>query len=132
MRPFDYSRPTALDEAIAPIAAPSDRDSVRPLAGGTDLLTLMKHEIVNPNLLVDIKRLPELTDSIDITGNGLTMGALTKLAQIENDSTIREDFTALAEAAAIAASPQLRNMATIAGNLLQRPRCWYFRNQHID
>jgi xanthine dehydrogenase YagS FAD-binding subunit len=92
----------------------------------------MKHEIISPSLLVDIKRLPELTDVIDTNGQRVVIGALTKLAQIEGNPELRRDVTALAEAAAIAATPQLRNMATIAGNLLQRPRCWYFRNPQIN
>lgn len=132
MRAFDYSRPVSIDEVISTLASGSDRDAVRPLAGGTDLLTLMKHDIVTPGLLVDIKRLPELTNAIDTTGERVMIGALTKLAQIESNPEIQRDFTALAEASAIAATPQLRNMATIAGNLLQRPRCWYFRNPQID
>jgi xanthine dehydrogenase YagS FAD-binding subunit len=132
MRAFDYSRPTALDEAIALMGQPNGDAGARPLAGGTDLLTLMKAEIVNPPQLVDIKRLPEITRAIETTADGLTLGALTTLSQIETDVTIRRSYSALAEAAELAATPQLRNMATIGGNLLQRPRCWYFRNPHLD
>ncbi len=91
----------------------------------------MKAEIVNPARLIDIKRLPELTNTIDVTADGVRLGALTTLAQIETNEAIRKSYTALAEASALAATPQLRNMATIGGNLLQRPRCWYFRNPHL-
>jgi xanthine dehydrogenase YagS FAD-binding subunit len=91
----------------------------------------MKTEIANPSRLVDIKRVTELNDVIDTTGD-LVLGALTTLAQLEYHAYIREQYTAIAQAAELAATPQLRNMATVGGNLLQRPRCWYFRNPHID
>lgn len=131
MRPFDYVRPASLGEAIGLLDG--DGDAARPLAGGTDLLTLMKHEISTPGLLVDLKRLPELDDRIAPTADGrLGIGALVTLSQLESDPLLAGPYAALAEAAAQAATPQLRNMATIGGNLLQRPRCWYFRSQHVD
>ena len=65
------------------------------------------------------------------TGDGVEIGALATLTELERDPLIRASYPALAEAAAIAATPQLRNMATIGGNLLQRPRCWYFRSDHV-
>jgi xanthine dehydrogenase YagS FAD-binding subunit len=129
MRPFDYVRPESLHDAIAMLDNGND---ARLLAGGTDLLTLMKHEIVVPERLIDIKRLPELDDRIGPAPEGLRIGALASLAQIEDDPLIRGEYTALAEAAALAATPQLRNMATIGGNLLQRPRCWYYRSEHVN
>ena len=132
MRAFDYTRPAGLDDAISLMAQPNGTGGTRFLAGGTDLLTLMKTEIVTPDRLIDIKRLPELTSAIDVTAEGVTLGALTTLAQIKTHDTVRAAYTALAEAAALAASPQLRNMATLGGNLLQRPRCWYYRNPHLD
>lgn len=129
MRSFDYIRPESISEAIAALG--SADGSSRALAGGTDLLTLMKGEVSSPARLVDIKRLPELDDAIDDSGDGLRIGALATLAQLEDDLRIQGSYTALAEAAAVAATPQLRNMATIGGNLLQRPRCWYFRSEHV-
>lgn len=80
---------------------------------------------------MDIKRITDLTDAIEITEQGITIGALASLAEIETNRLIAEWCPVLTEAASLAASPQLRNMATIGGNLLQRPRCWYFRNADI-
>lgn len=129
MRPFDYTRPASLDEAIQLLQADG---AARPLAGGTDIITLLKAEIIAPSQLLDIKRLPELSAEIAETERGLTLGALVTLADIERHAAILERYTALAEAAGLAATPQLRNMATLGGNLLQRPRCWYFRDEQFD
>jgi xanthine dehydrogenase YagS FAD-binding subunit len=131
MRPFDYARPARLDEAVA-LLSQSNGDNVRPLAGGTDLLTLMKADLAAPARLIDVKRLPELTSTIEENDEGIVLGALTTLAEIETNPIVRARIPALAEAAGLAATPQLRQMATIGGNLLQRPRCWYFRSPHVD
>ncbi|MDQ3548727.1 MAG: xanthine dehydrogenase family protein subunit M [Chloroflexota bacterium] len=127
MRPFEYSSAPSIDAALE-ILGQTNNGAIRPLAGGTDLLTLMKADIVTPDHLVDIKRATDLTDGVEETGDGLRIGALTSLTELETNPLVRERYPALAEAAAIAATPQLRNMATIGGNLLQRPRCWYYRN----
>jgi xanthine dehydrogenase YagS FAD-binding subunit len=103
---------------------------VRPLAGGTDLLTLMKADLAAPERLVNVKGL--LPRGIEAKPEGLEIGALTLLAEIERHPVVREGYTALGEAASLAATPQIRNLATLGGNLLQRPRCWYFRNSRID
>lgn len=130
MRPFTYASPRSLAEAVAFLADSGD-GAIKALAGGTDLLTLMKADLLAPSALVDIKRLAELDDRVEDGPEGLTIGALATLAQIEEDPFIIARYPALAEAAALAATPQLRNMATIGGNLLQRPRCWYFRNPRV-
>jgi len=127
MKSFEYTSAPTLDVALDILSLTND-GAIRPLAGGTDLLTLMKADIVTPDHLVDIKRASGLTSGIEETAQGVTIGALTSLSELETHPLIRERYTALAEAAAIAATPQLRNMATIGGNLLQRPRCWYYRN----
>lgn len=136
MKAFQYERPASLDEAIALLApldpAEDGRHLTQALAGGTDLLTLMKEEIVRPGRLVDLKRLPELDDTIELTAEGLRIGALATLSELQSHPLVRDTHPALAEAAAVAATPQLRNMATIGGNLLQRPRCWYFRDEAIS
>lgn len=134
MRPFDYVRPESVSEAIATLdgAGGQQDGTARFLAGGTDLLTLMKHEIATPERLVDIKRLPELDDTITDTPHGISIGALTTLSQLEDHPLIQASYPALSEAAALAATPQLRNMATIGGNLLQRPRCWYYRSEQVN
>ncbi len=133
MKSFSYVRPSTITEAIALLDAPpaNGADEPRLLAGGTDLLTLMKGGIAEPGQLIDIKRLPELDSTIAVSPAGTRIGALTSLAQLEDAPLIQEMHPALAEAAGLAASPQLRNMATIGGNLLQRPRCWYFRNDLV-
>jgi xanthine dehydrogenase YagS FAD-binding subunit len=122
MKSFAYTRPESIHEAIGLMNA-----GTRPLAGGTDLLTLMKDGIVAPETLLDIKRLPELSREIASTGDHITIGALATLSDLERNDVVRRSLPALAQAASLAASPQLRNMATIGGNVLQRPRCWYFR-----
>lgn len=142
MRRFDYATPANVDEVITllgtdevpgvagikPAMALRPLGGVQPLAGGTDLLTLMKADVASPTVLVNVKGIDGLHRGIEETTRGLTLGALTTLSEIETSSLVRERFPALAEAAALAATPQLRNMATLGGNLLQRPRCWYFRS----
>jgi xanthine dehydrogenase YagS FAD-binding subunit len=96
------------------------------LAGGTDLLALMKDDIVQPKRLVNLKDVKEL-QAIKAGANGLRVGALVKLADLADNPDVVKDYPALAEALHDAASPQIRNLATLGGNLCQRPRCWYFR-----
>jgi xanthine dehydrogenase YagS FAD-binding subunit len=95
------------------------------------LLTLMKADITSPAALIDIKRIDDLAGGITFGEQETTIGALTSLATIERDQGIRERYQALANAAELAASPQIRNRATIGGNLLQRPRCMYYRSPHL-
>ena len=98
-------------------------------AGGLDLLDLMKEGIVAPARIINLQRIDALRGvQLDET-SGLRLGALTTLAEIAGNTSIRRTYPALAAAAAHAATPQVRNAATIGGNLLQRPRCWYFRNE---
>jgi xanthine dehydrogenase YagS FAD-binding subunit len=87
----------------------------------------MKEDVVRPRRLVNIKEIKELA-GIDVGATGLRVGALTRLVEIAEDPGVRDQYPALAEAVREAASPQIRNMATLGGNLCQRPRCWYFRN----
>lgn len=131
MRPFAYASPRRIDDAIAHLAAGAANGGAHALAGGTDLLTLLKADLLTPAELVDIKRLAELDGRITDGPDGLTIGALATLAELEDDPFLQARYPALSEAAGLAATPQLRNMATIGGNLLQRPRCWYFRDPHI-
>lgn len=129
MKPFEYSRPESMPEAFALLDQKAG--GTRILAGGTDLLTLMKAGIDTPERLLDIKRLDGLSREIEETPQGVVLGALAPLAAIETHASIQQRYTLLAEAAALAATPQLRHMATLGGNLLQRPRCWYFRSPHF-
>jgi xanthine dehydrogenase YagS FAD-binding subunit len=130
MKPFEYVSPTTVEEALQLLDQPGD-GTTQLLAGGTDLLTLMKTDITAPSRLVNLKRLAGVSSDITETAQGLTLGALTPLTALETHPIIRQRYPVLAQAAAVAATPQLRNMATLGGNLLQRPRCWYFRNPHL-
>lgn len=125
MNPFDYQR---IAEAAAVPAQLTP--TVRPLAGGTDLLTRLKVGLDRPDVLVDLKA-SDLGRGIDRVDGGWRLGALVTLSQIGHHDGLRRDVPALAQAVDQAATPQLRNRATIAGNLLQRPRCWYFRNERV-
>ncbi|MBV9173704.1 MAG: xanthine dehydrogenase family protein subunit M [Chloroflexi bacterium] len=124
MRGFEYASAAGL----ADVGELLNDDGVRVLAGGTDLLPLMKADVVQPTRLVDVKRVSELASGIVETADGVSIGALTSLSAIEAHAGLAEKYSALVEAVSLAATPQLRNMATLGGNLLQRPRCWYFRS----
>lgn len=123
MRDFSYSRAGSLDAARAAVALPE----AAILAGGTTLLDLAKCGVARPDQVIDITWLPGL-DAIAVTAEGARIGALARMAQVAADPGIRAQFPAIAEALALSASPQIRNMATIGGNLLQRTRCPYFRD----
>ena len=115
MRAFAYERPTRLADALALLA---DRgDDARPLAGGTDLIIRLRDGTVRPELVVDVKRIAELDASIVEDGGRLVIGARTTMSDLMADSRIRSSFAALAEAAAVVGSVQIRNRATLAGNL---------------
>jgi len=96
-------------------------------AGGIDLLDHMKEHLVEPPRVVDLKRIPGLAGVSVERDSTLRIGALATLAQVASHKAIRSGYPALARACGEAASPQIRNVATIGGNLLQRPRCWYYR-----
>lgn len=125
MRPFEYVSPTRKNQALALLSATWGRSAI--LAGGTDLLALMKDDIVAPNRLINIKDVSDLR-GVSATALGLRIGALTTLGALAENEAVIKNYPALAEALVEAASPQIRNLATIGGNLCQRPRCWYFRN----
>jgi xanthine dehydrogenase YagS FAD-binding subunit len=97
------------------------------MAGGTDLLPLIKEGLAAPATLVNLKRAADLR-ALREDADGLHIGALTTLAELERSPLVRSRYAALAESAALAASPQLRAMATLGGNLLQQVRCWYYRS----
>lgn len=127
MERFDYVAPTTLSQALAELAQPGRVAK----AGGVDLVDLMKEGLARPERVVALRAIPELRGVRKAKG-GLEIGALTTLAEIAANPDIRRDWTALALAAEHAATPQLRNMATLGGNLVQRPRCWYFRSEEFD
>jgi xanthine dehydrogenase YagS FAD-binding subunit len=125
MRPFEYVSPANTKQAASLLAAAWGQTEI--LAGGTDLLALMKEEVVVPRRLINIKEITELR-GVTSNAQGLRIGALTTLGELADDPNVRGSYPALAEAVREAASPQIRNLATIGGNLCQRPRCWYFRS----
>jgi len=127
MRPFDYVSPTNTKQ-VADLLGKSWGE-VEILAGGSDLLSLMKDEITTPKRLVNIKTVGELHAIANQNGS-LALGALVTLDRIGAAAEIQKSHPMLAAAAGDAASPQIRNVATIGGNLCQRPRCWYFRTGH--
>ncbi|MCC6534781.1 MAG: FAD binding domain-containing protein [Burkholderiales bacterium] len=129
MKPFDYAAPVNLDHSLRALARGR---GTRALAGGTDLLALMKARVASPDVLLNVKQLRDLSRDIALDERGASLGALVTLADIELDPAIAQAFPALAQAAASAATPQLRNMATLGGTLLQRPRCWYFRSERFE
>jgi xanthine dehydrogenase YagS FAD-binding subunit len=122
---FEYVSPNSVKQALGLLSANWGEAEI--LAGGTDLLALMKDYVVTPKRVVNIKQLPGM-HAISAERDELRIGALVTLDRIADAAQIRRDYPALARCVADAASPQIRNMATIGGNLCQRPRCWYFRN----
>lgn len=99
------------------------------LAGGIELLCLLKEHLIEPTTVINLKTIPELNK---ITSqNGLRLGALVTLSELANNQEILKNFRALAQAAKSVASPQIRNVGTLGGNLCQRPRCWYFRDKEV-
>jgi xanthine dehydrogenase YagS FAD-binding subunit len=125
MLPFAYASPKTKEQAAALLGR--KWGEVEILAGGSDLLALMKDGITTPKRLVNIKGIRELR-GIVVLPDGLRIGALTTLAEIAASREVQQLYPVLALAAGEAASPQIRNVATIGGNLCQRPRCWYFRS----
>jgi xanthine dehydrogenase YagS FAD-binding subunit len=121
MRPFEYD--SALDVADASSKG-TDRCSF--IAGGTTLIDLMKLEVVNPSRLVDLNGLPMRGIAID--DKELRIGALEKMSAVAANPTVATHYPVISEALLQSASPQIRNMASIGGNLLQRTRCGYFRD----
>jgi len=122
MNRFDYVRATALAEAVTAAAAPG----AAYLASGTNLLDLMKGNIARPSRLVDITRLPDLDGIETLSDGSLRIGALVGNADLAHDAEFAKTYPAIAEALLSGASAQLRNAATVGGNLLQRTRCGYF------
>jgi xanthine dehydrogenase YagS FAD-binding subunit len=121
MNPFTYKRATNQADAVREVTA---NKNAKFLAGGTNLVDLMKMGVQTPNELVDINRLD--LKKIEKTPTGLRIGALASNSDVAVNSLVRDGYPVLAEALLAGASPQLRNMATVGGNLMQRTRCYYF------
>ena len=125
MHPFRYATPKTTDEAIHTLAAAPG--TARLLAGGTTLVDLMKLDVEQPALLIDITGIPQLRE-IRTDGDTLIFGALVHMSEAADHPVIKRNYPILSEALWRGASQQLRNMATLGGNLLQRTRCAYFRD----
>jgi len=121
MNPFAYSRATDAQQAVADVGKPQSKF----LGGGTNLIDLMKMGVETPAQLIDINKLP-LAQIEDLQGKGVRIGALARNSDVAEHDLIKTRYPVLSEALLAGASPQLRNMATVGGNLLQRTRCYYF------
>ncbi len=128
MNRFEYTRPAALSDAVGAASAP--RAAI--LAGGTNLVDLMKYHVTQPSRVVDVNRVPGLDDIGETEDGGLRIGALVTNADVAADPRVQDGFPLLASAILAGATPQLRNMATTGGNLLQRTRCYYFYDAAMD
>src|ERR1700739_2841459 len=122
MKSFDYVRPASVSEAIAAASRPG----AVYLAAGTNLLDLMKGGVSGPDRLVDVTRLPGLDKIEPLPDGSARIGAMVRNADLAHDAPFARSYPAVAEALLSGASAQLRNAATVGGNLLQRPRCGYF------
>jgi len=125
MQPFEYANPATLQEALGLLGSAWGEADV--LAGGTDLLDLMKDYIHTPKRVVNIKSIKEL-GGITKTSAGLRIGATVTLTELLGNAEVRAEYPSLIQAARGVSSMQIRNMGTVGGDLCQRPRCWYFRN----
>ena len=125
MQAFQYASPSTLKEALSLLDTGWGRTEV--LAGGTDLLSLMKEYVVTPERVVNLKAIKEL-GGIRKSGEGLRIGATVTFDELIGSLLVKSEFPALVTAAEGVASPQIRNLGTVGGDLCQRPRCWYFRS----
>lgn len=123
---FDYVRPASLEDALKQLQGPSTRIH----AGGTDLVGCIRDAVMPVDKVVSLTGLEALRGIAPTPEGGLRIGALTTIAEVAAHPTVKATCTALAHAAAVVASPQLRNQGTIGGNICQRPRCWYFRGDY--
>lgn len=128
MRAFEHVNAASVDDILATLG---EDWQTRIIAGGTDLLPLMKEQIIAPSRLVNIKNAPDLVRFDFNPDNGLTVGAVVTLDKAARNPAVQQYYTVLAESIGVSASPQLRNMATLVGNLLQTSRCWYFRGPFL-
>jgi xanthine dehydrogenase YagS FAD-binding subunit len=124
MRAFTYSRQESAQDAVTAFAAEAQF-----LAGGTTLVDLMRLNVMRPQSLIDINPLSGTAlGKIELGAQGLRLGALAHMAEAADHKEVREQYPVIAQALQLAASQQIRNMATLGGNVLQRTRCTYFRD----
>jgi len=134
MKAFEWVSASTVEEAVRQLQTSKpvqNRDEApQPIAGGQDLLTSMKDYVVRPSRVVNLKSISGL-DRLQLDATGLRIGALVTLAQLEQNAEVKKRFPGLVEAASSVATPQIRNLGTVGGNLCQRPRCWYFRLESV-
>ena len=134
MRPMTYQKANDARAAVQALAATAGGDaaltesSILPLAGGTTLIDLMKLDVMRPSTLVDITPLAGSWSEINLENGNLRLGALARMSDVADHPEVQRLYPVVAESLKLAASPQLRNMATLGGNVLQRTRCTYFRD----
>src|SRR5882757_8873072 len=134
MRPFIYRRATDPSFAVQALAAaaatsnPLTEAEAQPLAGGTTLIDLMKLDVMRPQTIVDINPLSSAWSAVSLDGGNLRLGAMARMSDVAANAEVQKNYPVVADALKLAASPQLRNMATLGGNVLQRTRCSYFRD----
>lgn len=124
MKNFEYAAPASVDEAVAMLSDTWGETEV--LAGGTDLVTVLKQRLVEPKRVVSLKQCSDLA-GIKKQGDALHIGAMTTLADFIANSDVQNEFPCLHTAAVNVSAPQIINAGTVGGDLLQRPRCWYYR-----
>lgn len=135
MKAFEWANAQSIDDAVK-LLSPSDPhtdpdEMPRPMGGGQDLLTTMKGYITRPPRVVNLKTIPGLSQIGGDGQHGLTIGAEVTLTQLADHPEVKTSFPGLVEAAHSIATPQIRNIGTVGGNLCQRPRCWYFRLENV-
>ena len=124
MQSFEYANPSTVQEAVNLLSTRWGEADI--LAGGTDLISMMKDYLATPRRVVNIKNIREL-EGISKTADGLRIGALVTMDELARNADVRAEYKSLADAAAGIPSPQIRHMGTAGGDLCQRPRCWYYR-----
>ena len=125
MRAFEYASPSTKEQAVALLGSQWGEREI--LAGGTDLLSLIKDAVSEPRRLVNIKGIKELEGVQYDASTGLRLGALVTFQELIENETVRKEYPSLSQAALGVTAPQIRNLGTVGGDLCQRPRCWYFR-----
>src|SRR6516225_9990337 len=123
---FEYASPNSVQDAISLLNPKWGATEI--LAGGTDLVALMKDFVIKPTRLINIKKIAGMSAVSFTPRTGLCIGALVTMDDLAKHPLVTKQYPTLAQAIGDAASPQIRNRATLGGNLCQRPRCWYFRN----
>lgn len=128
MKNFKLAEPQTIEQALALISKAGEKMFL--MSGGTDLLTEIKEGVLEPDIVIDLKTIQGLS-FIKKEKDGVHIGALATVADLFSDPLIRQEYAGLHEAALSVATPQIRNVGTVGGNLCQRPRCWYYRDSQV-